>query len=197
MWAADKALTRLKSVNACQILFSEDDYNSNDGIQTAIFGPVFWSAIHMVSFNYPTNPTTAQKQDYEHWLWATGNVLPCGHCRQNFKKNLDAVLRCNSFDSRDTFSRLCYNLHCEVNNMLKKETPLTYEQVRDTYEGFRSRCLTAAQKAQLEAEKKELGCVAAMHSGTSGKVCINVVPRDSPRDTFAVSPSCRPRRVPP
>lgn len=41
--------------------FTEEDYKSGDGMQTAIFGPVFWTAIHLVSFNYPLNPTNEQK----------------------------------------------------------------------------------------------------------------------------------------
>lgn len=175
--------------------FTENDYLSGDGIQTAIFGPVFWAAIHMVSFNYPVNPTPTQKRDYENWIRATGNVLPCKYCRDNFQENIKAAgIECGDvFASRDTFSRFCYNLHNQVNIMLGKPTDISFDQVRDLYEGFRSRCLTAKQKAVFEREKKELGCVAPAHDGTKGKCVISIIPRNAPcASTFQVSEKCRP-----
>jgi hypothetical protein len=197
MWSAEEAISHLHRLNtpSKEIVYSDEDYNSNDGMQTAIFGPVFWSSIHMVSFNYPVCPTQQQKQDYKHWIEATGKVLPCLYCRQNFDKNILAASHGDDYDSRDKFSRFCYRLHCEVNKMLKKNTNLSYESVRDIYEGFRSRCLTEKQKERILGKNKELGCVMPMHNGTKGKLCISVVPRDSPLQTFTVADTCRRKSV--
>ena len=195
-WPAELRIQRNKPVLSDDgFNFSEEDYMSGDGIQTAIFGPVFWAAIHMVSFNYPVHPTAQQKQDYKDWLLATGNVLPCKYCRDNFTKNIEAAgLHCSDvFASRATFSRFCYDLHAEVNRMLGKPTPMSFEAVRDMYEGFRSRCLTSAQKRRLEEEKKELGCVAPAHDGTKGKCVISIIPRSTPcHSSFQVSEKCKP-----
>ncbi len=172
-------------------MFTEEDYMSNDGMQTAIFGPLFWGAIHMVSFNYPVHPTDEQKKAYHDWLMATGNVLPCRYCRDNFKENVRCASMSDDYESRDTFSRFCYRLHQKVNEMLKKKTNPSFEEVRDMYEGFRSRCLTSEQKASLEHENKELGCVIPKHDGTKGKCVIAVVPRDTITETFRVDEKCR------
>lgn len=198
MWASEAALERLCTyrgnvdAESTKRVFTEDDYLSNDGMQTAIFGPLFWGAIHMASFNYPVKPTVAQKQAYYDWLMATGNVLPCRYCRDNFKENVKCVSTSEDYNSRDTFSRFCYRLHKKVNEMLQKSsaTP-SFEEVRDMYEGFRSRCLSGEQQARLVNDKKELGCIAPKHDGTKGKCVIAVVPRETVAETFRVDEKCR------
>lgn len=195
-WPAELRLKRTIFSDTNFILnFTDTDYQSGDGIQTAIFGPVFWAAIHMVSFNYPVHPTPEQKMQYENWLRATGQVLPCRYCRENIEKNLEAagINSTDVFASRDTFSRFCYNLHNEVNRMLGKPTHASFEEVRDIYEGFRSRCLTEEQKRVLSEEKKEFGCVAPAHDGTKGKCVISIIPRNAPcASALQVSDKCRP-----
>jgi len=42
--------------------------------------------------------------------------------------------------NRDTFSRYLYDLHELINNMLNKKSGLSYEEIRERYEHFRSRC---------------------------------------------------------
>ena len=42
--------------------------------------------------------------------------------------------------SRDTFSRYVYDLHEMINGMLGKKSGLGYEEIRERYEHFRSRC---------------------------------------------------------
>lgn len=152
------------------------DYNSKDGMQSAIFGPAFWMTIHITSFNYPSEPTEEDKQNYKTWLLSLEKILPCKYCRQNFPQNLktagfsDAV-----FADRATFSRFCYDLHCCVNTMLKKTSP-SFEEVRDTYEALRAKCLSEDQKEKLQKQNKELGCIRPNHKGKRGKCVINIVP---------------------
>ena len=43
-------------------------------------------------------------------------------------------------ENRDKFSRYIYNLHETVNKMLGKQSGLSYCDVRERYEHFRSRC---------------------------------------------------------
>ena len=192
MWSSETAIQKLCAFRGShKSMFTDDDYMSNDGMQTAIFGPLFWGAIHMVSFNYPVKPTDEQKQAYHDWLMATGNVLPCRYCRENFKENVRCASTSNDYDSRDTFSRFCYRLRQKVNEMLKKDNHVTYEEVRDMYEGFRSRCLTSEQKTKLQQENKELGCIVPKYDGTKGKCVITVVPRDTKTETFRVDDKCK------
>ena len=110
-----------------QCAFQEEDYSSGEGMQSAIFGPVFWTAIHLVSFNFPVQPSCADKERYKRWLLSTGEVLPCRYCRENFAKNMKDALHGRSLDevlaSRDAFSRFCHRLHQCVSLSLDEASP--------------------------------------------------------------------------
>lgn len=190
-WPAEKAA---RWIGYGPQTFTDEDYTSGDGMQTAIFGPVFWTSIHLVSFNYPVKPTAEQKRQYKEWLLATGNVLPCRYCRDNFGKNVETALEGADYDSafasRDSFSRFCHRLHQQVNIMLNKPNR-AYEDVRDMYEGFRSRCLSASQEAALLQIQKETGCVHEKHTGTKGKCVLQIVPQTLQCDALSVSKECR------
>ena len=69
-------------------------------------------------------------------------------------------------------------MHCVVNTMLNKTSP-TYEEVRDRYELFRSKCLSTEQKEELKKTQKELGCVRPLHDGERGKCFIQIIPQDN------------------
>lgn len=197
-WPAERAA---QWVRGAQSTFSEDDYKSGDGMQTAIFGPIFWTAIHLVSFNFPVDPTPEQRARYKAWLLATGNVLPCRHCRENFTENIRSALKGRAlddvFESRDSFSRFCYELHEKVNEMLNKSANPTFEDIRSMYEGFRSRCLTPLEEASLLKTQTEKGCVQEKHAGTKGKCILHIVPRDTECEALSVSSECKVRRIEP
>ena len=135
--------------------YSEEDYNSNDGMLTTVWGPSLWHTLHTMSFNYPVNPTAKNKREYKQFIYGLRCTLPCGKCRKNLKKNLrDLPLRMKDLKNRDTFSRWMYKLHELVNKMLHKKSNLTYDQVRDRYEHFRSRC-TLDGKKKKKKKKQE------------------------------------------
>lgn len=153
--------------------FTFDDYNSNDGMLTSVWGPPMWHTLHTISFNYPVSPSKEQKAQYLFYFKSLENILPCKYCRDNYKKNLE-VLPLNSevMANRNNLSRWLYNMHNLVNNNLEKPIVLTYEQVRDRYENFRSRCLT-----NEEETGKEKGCTVPKYGMKPGSV-IHIVPRD-------------------
>ena len=141
-------------------MFSKDDYKSDSGMITAIWGPAQWHFLHTISFNYPTKPTKQDKDSYESYLKSLQAVLPCRYCRENFKQNMkSAGWKRGVLKNRDTFSRFVYRLHNEVNKQLGKRCDLSYETVRDRYEGYRSRCMTPEEIVKLVSKKKENGCV--------------------------------------
>ena len=87
-------------------IFNENDYNSNDGMMTSIWGPALWHTLHTISFNYPVNPTVEQKENYYNFIIGLKNILPCGACRENFINNLKKLpLTMKDLKSRETFSR--------------------------------------------------------------------------------------------
>ena len=171
--------------------FTEADFNSGNGMQTAIWGPIFWAAIHTVSFNYPVAPNLEQRQAASEWLRAIGKVLPCRKCRDNFNETYRLASHgATDYDSRDSFSRLCYRLHEQINLRLgKMEQQPSYEQVRDMYEGFRARCHSP--------EPSHAGCQRALHDGTLGRCTIRIVPRhQTGAMPIEVDAQCRVRPLP-
>lgn len=180
-------------------VFDEGHYGSNDGFMTSVWGPLAWNFLHMISFNYPVKPTPQQKKDYARFVLHLGKVLPCRYCRDNFPRNLRAAGFGNdAFASRDAFSRFVYRLHDGVNRMLKKPSGggkgLRFEDVRERYEQFRSRCLTSTERRADRRAKKESGCTEPLFANAKGRCVLRIVPQDSAAEDFKVHRQCRVRR---
>jgi hypothetical protein len=125
------------------------------------------------------------------------NVLPCGKCRENLKKNMKKLpLTMDRMKSRDTFSKYIYQLHETVNRMLKKKSGLTYADVRERYEHFRARCalpfsdLDKVLQTQLgKHAAKEVGCVEPLF-GEKSKCILHIVPQSTKSETFQIDEKC-------
>ena len=68
-------------------VYSKKDFNSGDGMLTSVWGPSMWHYLHIMSFNYPVNPTSEDKKHYRDFVLNLKNVLPCKYCRMNLKTN--------------------------------------------------------------------------------------------------------------
>jgi hypothetical protein len=203
----NKTKTRTRRV------FTKKDFYSGDGMVTKIWGPVAWTLLHTISFNYPVNPTLEQKHQYRDFILSLQNVLPCGTCRKNLVTNFKQLpLTMADMESRDTFSRYIYNLHELINRMLKKKSELTYCDVRERYEHFRSRCTHEKPKlfphfikdidfnkeAKIETDttntsntKKpsENGCTEPLY-GKKSKCIIKIVPQEQKGQTIQIDKKC-------
>lgn len=169
-------------------IFSENEYNSGDGMMTSVWGPPLWHVLHTISFNYPINPTNEQKKYYYKFYSNLKNILPCRYCRDNLKNNLiNLPLTKNVFKNRESLSRYVYELHEIINHMLGKSSGLTYDDVRDRYEHFRSRCLEDPKKMNNNIEK---GCTEPLY-GIKSKCILNIVPRDDRLSSFKMDPKCK------
>ena len=97
--------------------------NSKNGFMTTIWGPMMWHFLHIISLNFPNNPTKKQKYQYYSFIVDLTNILPCNKCRDNLLSNLKSM----KFDidvhmqNRDTFAKFIYDLHNVVNLMLDKK----------------------------------------------------------------------------
>lgn len=186
--------TLQKCYHANDPIFTKNDFESSDGMMTSVWGPSLWHSMHTISFNYPVKPSKQDKENYMRFYKSIGDVLPCRYCRENFTKNIKKVpLTMETMKSRDSLSRWVYELHEEINKMLGKDSGLTFDDVRNRYEMFRSRCLTPLEekklKKQLKTKKREKGCVKPLY-GVKSKCILKVVPRNSKVKSFNVSPKC-------
>jgi hypothetical protein len=177
-------------------VFKKSDYNSGDGMITPSWGPAAWHFIHMMSFNYPVNPTSEDKKNYRNYIYSLRYILPCKYCRINLKNNLKQkpLLMCH-MKNRATFSRYIYELHELVNKMLGKKSNLSYCDVRERYEHFRSRCTEEKPKIfnfkrkSITHKKKEKGCTEPLY-GKKSKCVINIVPQEDKVATFQMDKKC-------
>jgi hypothetical protein len=180
-------------------VFTRKHYQSNDGMLTTVWGPSTWHLLHTMSFNYPVNPTCDDKNNYRDFILNLQNVLPCGKCRKNLKKNFKKFpLLLKHMACRDSFSKYIYRLHELVNKMLGKKSGLTYEDIRERYEHFRSRCAKSLEELKYEQEeadknKKENGCTEPLY-GEKSKCILNIVPHDAPMKTFSIDEKCKKTR---
>ena len=173
--------------------YSKKDYVSGDGMLTTVWGPSLWHFLHTMSFNYPNNPTAADKKYYKQLFMTLQHILPCKYCRTNLSSNLKhhPLRQCN-LKNRDAFSRYVYNLHEVVNKMLGKKSGLSYCDVRERYEHFRSRCTEEKPKIfkfRKTRRKKEKGCTEPLY-GKKAKCVIKIVPQEEKCKTFQMDKKC-------
>jgi len=164
-------------------VFSKENYNSGDGMLTSVWGPSMWHYLHTMSFNYPIHPSKEDKIHYRDFVLNLQYVLPCKYCRMNLKKNFKNLpLKMYNMSNRETFSRYLYNLHELINKMLHKKSNLTYSDVRDRYEHFRSRCNSKI----IEMKTQEKGCTDPLN-GKKSKCIIKIVPQEEKGETFQMA----------
>ena len=182
----------LKDINS---IYTNDDYNSNDGMLTSIWGPGMWHYLHTMSFNYPVNPTNADKTHYRDFILSLRNVLPCGKCRTNLRANFKKMpLYKKYMKNRNMFSKYVFELHELINTMLGKVSGLTYEQIRERYEHFRARCTKSKTQKRdqfTNSTKKtaESGCVDSLY-GEKSKCILQIVPHDTQCETLSIDKEC-------
>jgi len=166
-------------------VYTDIEYNSNDGMLTTVWGPAMWHYLHTMSFNYPVYPSKEDKKHYMTFIQQLPFVLPCGKCRKNLWKNMRKLpLSKEAMTSRYTFSKYVYDLHEIVNDMLGKKSGLSYQDIRERYEHFRSRC-----SKRKTIKKKENGCTEPL-VGEKSKCVIHIVPKSSPSETFVMDKKC-------
>jgi len=172
--------------------FTKKQYMSGDGMLTKVWGPSLWHYLHTMSFNYPINPTILQKKKYRELILNMQYTLPCKHCRTNLKKNLKnkPLQKCH-LKNRETFSKFIFQLHERINKQLGKTSKLTYCQVRDRYENFRSRCDKTKKNNKIFkfTKKKHKGCTESLY-GQKAKCIIKIVPQNNKTKSLSIDKKC-------
>jgi hypothetical protein len=170
-------------------VFTQEEFNSEYGFLTSIWGPSLWFSLHIISFTYPENPTKTERDNYYDFFKSLKNILPCKMCQKNLKKNLKVhKLNKKVFKSRYTLSLWVYELHEIVNKMLKKKkSGLSYDDVRNMYENFRAHCVIE------ENGTPESGCKEPLY-GVYSKCQLNIVPDSSQVSSLKINPACLLRR---
>ena len=162
-------------------------YSSGNGFLVSIWGPPMWHFLHTMSFNYPVHPTAKDQKNYKSFIKYLGKVLPCGKCRENFKKNIAKLpLKDKDLKNRDAFSRWIFRFHNEVNKATGKHAEPSYEAIRERYEFYRAKC----SKKKPRTSKYEAGCVDPANHVKS-KCVLAILPQTEPVPSLVIHPECQ------
>jgi hypothetical protein len=193
----NKTRKNKKQLRTLQNVFSQKDYESNDGMLTSVWGPSMWHYLHTMSFNYPVHPTCLDKERYRNFVLSLKYTLPCGKCRKNLCQNFQKLpLKMKHMKSRASFSKYIYDLHELINTMLNKKSGLTYDEIKERYEHFRSRCTKSykdlqkdLRKTMKKREQDEKGCTEPLY-GEKSKCILRIVPQTEKCETLEIDNKC-------
>ena len=48
--------------------FTKKDFSSGDGFLVSVWGPLMWTYLHIMSFNYPVHPSEEDKKHYRDFV---------------------------------------------------------------------------------------------------------------------------------
>ena len=134
------------------------DLDSKNGFVSTVWGPATWHYLHIMSFTYPNYPTDDERRTYFTFIQSLCNVLPCRSCREGLVKNLERVpLHSSHLRGRVSFSHWMYRLHNEVNQMLNKQTIISFWQVCSRHINSRigRLCITTTQQPNSDSHPND------------------------------------------
>lgn len=97
-----------------------------------LWGPHFWFILHLISFNYPDNPSTPDKDNYKRFYESVGDILPCSLCKRHYKNYISQFPISIHLDSRIDLITWVVQVHNFVNQSLNKPI-YTVQTVLDIY----------------------------------------------------------------
>ena len=114
-------------------------------MDTKFWGPGGWRFLHTITFNYPENPTAADKRNYKSLFLNFQFTLPCKYCRESYAKFLRELPIEPYLASRSKLTMWLYLIHNKVNDKLRNQgnpTPPnpSYAYVAGEYEKQRANC---------------------------------------------------------
>jgi len=90
-------------------------------MNSLIWGKHAWHFLHVISFDYPDNPSQSIREKYYNFFDALSEVLPCGVCRENYRKKLQKLNLLGSLNSKKELINFVINLHNNVARDLGKK----------------------------------------------------------------------------
>jgi hypothetical protein len=85
-----------------------------------LWGPIFWSTLHIVALAYPDNPSYVEKKAAKDFYTSLSHILPCPVCRSHFVEILKAMPVDTWVDSRANLIEWVWTVHNTVNKRLGK-----------------------------------------------------------------------------
>lgn len=92
-----------------------------------IWGPIFWSTLHIVSLAYSDKPTERQKNNVKAFYESMIDVLPCPICRVHYEENLKAMPVEPALEGRMKLIMWVFDMHNKINSQLGKRE-ITFDE---------------------------------------------------------------------
>jgi hypothetical protein len=90
-------------------------------MNSSIWGPAAWHFLHVISFDYPNNPTQEVREKYYNFFDALSYVLPCGVCRDNYRLKLQKLNLLEHLNNKNSLIDFVIKLHNNVSKDLGQE----------------------------------------------------------------------------
>lgn len=122
---------------------NDNDNDEHNNMIPAIWGPSMWLVLHSITFCYPNNPSDEIKQTHKSFFELLGDILPCIHCRDSYKKLIKnglTKLDDNVLKNRQTLTTWLYNIHEAVNYKIGVDYGVCYSDVVEKYDSFKISC---------------------------------------------------------
>jgi hypothetical protein len=95
----------------------------DDGYDPRVFGPTFWTTMHLVAHSFPSKPTARDAKRYARFFDAIADVLPCVTCRAHFQRQLQATPFPDGVPTRRRVAKWLYRHHCKVTKRVSPNKP--------------------------------------------------------------------------
>jgi hypothetical protein len=96
-------------------------------MDTRFWGPDGWKLLHSIPHNYPETPTKDDKNTYAIFFESIKYILPCIYCRMSYTEYINDIPINNYLDSRKKLAKWVYLIHNKVNDKLRKQGLLHYD----------------------------------------------------------------------
>jgi FAD-linked sulfhydryl oxidase len=85
-----------------------------------IWGPIFWSTLHIASLGYSDTPTERQRKNAQAFYESLVDMLPCPICRNHYEQNLEEMPIKDALKSRMDLVKWVFDMHNRINVQLGK-----------------------------------------------------------------------------
>ena len=97
-----------------------------------VWGPIYWTYLHMVTKKYPDKPSHKEKKYYFNTIQSFINTIPCSTCNEHTDKIInDADLK-TALDNKVDFEKYIWDIHNQVNKRLNKKI-MKFDTFNKTY----------------------------------------------------------------
>lgn len=90
------------------------------GMSPAVWGPIFWATMHIVSLGYPSKPSEEDRIGAAAFYNSLATVIPCPICKTHYRTFLKKTPVESVLNSRHELIHWVFDLHNDVNEQLGK-----------------------------------------------------------------------------